>query len=158
MTNKSMRAFYVKCALVVIAFGFFATQVAFMGRGEGYSMEPTLSNDSVVFGNKFDSTYKAGDIIVTYPLKSWSSEYGVIKRIVAGAGDVVVVDGINLYINGTLIDNSIMEPGYPHKEYTLAEDEFFLVGDNRSNSLDSRAKGPIKASDIEAKILFWLNF
>ena len=158
MMNQNMRIFYVKCALAVLVVVTFVTQVAFASRGEGYSMQPTLSNDSMVFGIRIIAEYKVGDIVATSPLENWDSEVGVIKRVVAGPGDVVVVDGINLFVNGELIDASVMRPGYPYKEYNLAEDEYFLVGDNRAHSLDSRSRGTVRRSDIDAKILYWLNF
>lgn len=157
MKNKSMNAFYVKCVLVVAAYFIFITQVAFICEGYGQSMSPTLSSNSILFGTRIVSEYRVGDIVSTKVIPSWEVELGVIKRVVGAPGDVVVVDGINLYVNGTLIDASVMKPGYPYKEYVLGEDEYFLVGDNRSHSLDSRANGPVNKSYIEAKILYWIN-
>lgn len=157
MKNKSMNAFYVKCVLVVAAYFIFITQIAYIGHGQGQSMLPTLSNSSVVFGSRIVTAYNSGDIVATKKIPNWGYDVGVTKRIVGVPGDVVVVDGINLYVNGILIDSSVMKPGYPYKEYVLGEDEYFLVGDNRSHSLDSRANGPVNKSYFEAKILFWIN-
>ena len=157
MKNKSMSAFYVKCVLVVVAYFIFVTQIAYFSRGYGQSMLPTLSSNSILIGSRIVAGYNTGDIVTTKKLPNWGFEAGVVKRIVGVPGDVVVVDGVDLYVNGILIDASVMKPGYPYKEYILGEDEYFLVGDNRSNSLDSRAKGPVKESYIKAKILYWIN-
>lgn len=153
-----MLAFDIKCAIFVIAVIVFFTQIGFVVRGTGRSMSPTLSNNSVVFGLRTFSTFDRNDVIATGAIKDWPVDFGVVKRVIGVPGDIVVVDGINLYVNGELVDNSIMKPGYPYKEYTLAEDQYFIVGDNRAGSLDSRAKGPIQKSDIKAKILYWINF
>lgn len=153
-----MFIFYVKCALFVLALFFLVTEVVLVGKGEGVSMNPTLFGKTVVFGNRLDKNYQVEDIVTTYPLERWGNTTGVIKRIVAMPGDSVIVDGISLYVNDNLIDASVMKPGYPYKEYKLGSDEYFIVGDNRSHSLDSRAFGPITFSDIESKITFWINY
>lgn len=153
-----MFVFYVKCVLFVLVLFYIVTEVIVVVRGEGYSMQPTLSNDTVLFGIRLDKNFKVGDIVFTYPLECWDIKVGVVKRIVAEPGDVVVVDGINLYVNNYLIDASLMKPGYPYREYKMGSDEFFIVGDNRAFSFDSRANGPISFDDIESKVYFWINF
>ena len=126
-------------------------------RGVGESMQPTMSNRNISVGFNLATKFEIGDII-TFKPKTWNTEDQMTKRVVATKGDTVVVNGVNLYINGALVDDSAMAPGYAYEEYVLADDELFVLGDNRGYSVDSRAQGPIKEEDVISKILFWIDY
>lgn len=81
----------------------------------------------------------------------------VIGRVVAREGDTVnITDGGKLYVNGTEQTGEIAFPTNPGKQtypYTVPEGCVFLLGDYRTQTLDSRDFGPVKVSDIKAKVV-----
>lgn len=135
----------VAIALVIRTFLFEFVRV------DGQSMAETLQNSERMFVTKLD--YWTGNpdrfdvVICHYPDRGWTD---FVKRVVGLPGDTVAM------LNGTLLVNgkSVDEPYITHKAnynmspYTLAEDEYFVLGDNRSNSNDSHIIGPLKRSQI----------
>ena len=136
---------------LVITFVGQRTQVS------GSSMETTLSDEDNLIVDKISYRFsepKRFDIIV-FPLEYEEDTY-YIKRIIGMPGERVQIDGEgNIYIDGEVLEESygreIMEsPGRAWEEITLAEDEYFVLGDNRNHSSDSRdpSVGNIKRKDI----------
>lgn len=130
----------------------------------GVSMEPALYNGQEVLVNRFIykiSTPKRGDIIVFLPNGNENAHY-YLKRVVGLPGErVQIIDGY-VYINGELLaeDESydkIADPGIADGEILLKNDEFFVLGDNRNNSEDSRSGniGAVSKSTIAGKA--WLH-
>ena len=83
-----------------------------------------------------------------------------VKRIVAIAGDTVEIrDGV-LYVNGEpeqttkAVGITLPEEGIVEYPYVVPEGSFFLVGDNREGSVDSRSFGALPASSIRGKLIF----
>jgi signal peptidase I len=82
----------------------------------------------------------------------------LIKRVIATAGDTIDIHDGKVYINGEMIEETYikgitrsMSFNYP---LTLKDGEFFVMGDNRENSSDSRSFGPIKRENIEGRAMF----
>lgn len=136
---------------LVITFVGQRTQVS------GSSMETTLSDEDNLIVDKISYRFsepKRFDIIV-FPFEYEEDTY-YIKRIIGMPGERVQIDGEgNIYIDGEVLEESygreIMEsPGRAWEEITLAEDEYFVLGDNRNHSSDSRdpSVGNIKRKDI----------
>lgn len=132
----------------------------------GVSMEPALENGQEVLVNRF--LYKLfsperGDIIAFLPNGNQNSHY-YLKRIVALPGETVqIVEGY-VYINGQLLEeddtyDKIAEPGIAENEIVLGTDEYFVLGDNRNNSEDSRSGniGAVKKETITGKAWFHLG-
>lgn len=131
----------------------------------GNSMENTLKDGETVLVNRF--TYnltdpKAGDVIVFLPNGNEKSHY-YVKRVVAVPGDTVQIrDGV-LYVNGEMFDEedteAIKNPGVAEEEITVGEGEFFVLGDNRNSSEDSRYAniGNIKKEYIVGKAWFYID-
>lgn len=132
----------------------------------GVSMEPALYNGQEVFINRF--IYKLlsprrGDIIAFLPNGNKNSHH-YLKRVVGLPGErVQVIDGY-VYIDGELLDegdvyDKILDPGIAENEITLGIDEYFVLGDNRNNSEDSRSGniGPVKKDTIAGKAWFHLS-
>lgn len=126
----------------------------------GQSMAPTLENGEDILVNRF--TYKVtqpkvNDIVVFLPNGNAKSHY-YVKRVVAVPGDKVQIkDGV-LYVNGKQTEKSsdydkIQDAGLANEEITIGEDEYFVLGDNRNNSEDSRYAniGNVKKSYIIGK-------
>ena len=83
-----------------------------------------------------------------------------IKRVIAIEGDVIKADQGVVYVNGEAIDEPYLPEGTQTSDFgrvTIAQDEIFVMGDNRANSDDSRAFGPIPEDSVvgEALILIW---
>ena len=103
---------------------------------------------------------KANDIIVFLPNGNEKSHY-YVKRVVAVPGDTVLIKDGALYVNDKLFDEevevaSMEDAGLAAEEITLGADEFFVLGDNRNNSEDSRYAniGNIKKEHIIGKAWF----
>lgn len=141
--------------------------VKFVGertRVNGDSMESTLSDGDNLIVNKV--TYRFSDPkrfdIVVFPFKYANQTY-YIKRIIGLPGETIRIDNQgNIYINGEILKESygtevIREPGLAAEEITLGEDEYFVLGDNRNKSVDSRdpSVGTVKKSSIIGKA--WLR-
>lgn len=128
----------------------------------GNSMESTLSDGSVVLVNRFVYNIKepkAGDVIVFLPNGNEKSHY-YIKRVIGVPGDKVQIKNGLLYVNGELYDvedtEAIKNAGLAEDEITVGEDEYFVLGDNRNSSEDSRYAniGNIKKEYIQGKAWF----
>jgi signal peptidase I len=131
---------------------------------DGQSMEPTLHDQEYVFVFKAAYLFSApqrGDIIVfQYPL---NPRENYIKRIIAVPGDVISIVGQTITVNGiTLhepyINRTNMDNPYPSIEKRLVgPDEYFVLGDNRGNSSDSRQWGFVPRNNILGKALciYW---
>ncbi len=120
----------------------------------GDSMSPTLENDEIVLLMK-SKDFERGDIVGFY----YQGKI-LLKRVIALPGDIVVIDADgNVYVNEELLE----EPYLSEKSlgdcdlefpFTVPQTEYFVLGDRRSNSVDSRntAIGTIKADAIIGKV------
>ena len=97
------------------------------------------------------------DVIVFYPHGRDSADY-YIKRIIGLPGETVQIKGKDIYIDGEKLEENfgkdpITEPGMAEDPIKLGEDEFFVLGDNRTVSEDSRYEevGPVKRENIEGR-------
>lgn len=114
----------------------------------GSSMENTLHNKDHLILEKISYRFhepKRYDIIVFRPYQDQKDLY-YIKRIIGLPGESVQIIGSNIYINGKILNeqygnDTIIDAGIAAEKIELAEDEYFLLGDNRNNSKDSRDSG-----------------
>jgi signal peptidase I len=126
---------------------------------EGTSMMPSLDDQERIFINKFVyriEPIQRGDIVVfRYPRDPAKS---FIKRVIGVAGDHVrIVDG-RVYLNGKLLVEDYVPRIYrddrSYADVLVPPDSYFLLGDHRSLSNDSRDFGPVDASYIYGKAVF----
>lgn len=131
---------------------------------EGESMEPAFQTKDYLITEKVSFRFRPpqrGEIIIFNPPDRTSENY--IKRIIGLPGDQVAIKDGNIYINNEKIIepylNSIDKTLVSQKEgYTtvLKDDEYFVMGDNRSHSRDSREIGSIPKQNIVSRVWFRL--
>ena len=125
------------------------------------SMEPTiLIKDRVLVDKMFYrfSDLERGDVIVFWPPSTISAEYPFIKRIIGLPGETVRIQNSQVYVN----DNPIHE-NYARKWYgsfgpvIVPQGKYFVMGDNRGDSIDSRTWGFVDQSSIigKADLIVW---
>jgi signal peptidase I len=132
----------------------------------GQSMSGTLEGGDEILVNRFVykvTNPKANDIIVFLPNGNEKSHY-YVKRVVAVPGDTVLIENGILYVNGEAFEEETEVPrmedaGLAAEELTLGSDEYFVLGDNRNNSEDSRYAniGMIKKDYIIGKTWFRIS-
>ena len=128
----------------------------------GQSMEPSLYNkDKLLLSatSYIFSEPKRGDIVVVKPNKI-NIDY-IIKRVIAIPGDTVEIKDNIIYVNDVAIEEPYVKEQMitaDIEKFKLSNNEYFICGDNRNNSLDSRSEilGPITEDEIFGKII--VNF
>lgn len=146
---KEVIPYIVIVVVVVLIRTFIITPV----RVDGDSMKNTLKNGDILLLYKLSSIDR-NDIIV---LDEEKDNEKIIKRVIGLPGETVAIKKGKIYINDKVIDDE-----YAYGEtsdfdkVTLADDEYFILGDNRLISKDSRYFGPIKDNEIKGKIVFRL--
>lgn len=147
MTNETIKGIkeWVIYAVIVIAVSLFI--VTFIGQRtvvDGNSMNDTLQNGDNLVVDKL--TYRFSDIdrfdIVVFRYHNDKNLF-YIKRIIGLPGETVQISGDDIYINGELLEENygkeaMDSPGRAYEPITLGEDEYFVLGDNRNDSSDSR--------------------
>ncbi len=126
----------------------------------GNSMHPTYKNGEYLMANKITyniSKPKRGDVIIF----KYSDTQDFIKRVIGLPGDTVMIKDGDIYINGSLLDESdylsdtIYTTGGDYikegQSITVPDGQYFVCGDNRPHSSDSRTFGPIELGQIKAK-------
>lgn len=151
----------------ILLIKFFIVSPAFV---DGPSMEPTYNDNENFIVNRFWYLFvspKRYDII---HMKSSDNDHYVIKRVIGLPGEVVHIKGGKIYVQPLeeyrkkeprLVEETYLAESTvtrPHKDisethYFVQEGEYFVVGDNRPNSIDSRAYGPITRSFILGKVI-----
>ena len=146
---KEIIPYIVIVLVVVLIRTFIITPV----RVDGDSMNNTLKNGDILLLYKLGSINRL-DIIV---LDEEKDNEKIIKRVIGLPGETVAIKKGKIYINDKVIDD---EYAYgetsDYDKVTLEDDEYFILGDNRLISKDSRYFGPIKENEIKGKIVFRL--
>ena len=140
-------------AIVVMIFLYQPVKV------EGTSMNPLLSDQERIFINKFVYRFEPierGDVVVFwYPLDRSKS---FIKRVVGLPGETIEIRDGHLYINGEELADQYVPAGYidssNYGPREIPPGEYFVMGDHRDSSNDSRVFGPVPRSFIYGKAVF----
>ena len=153
--GEVLLAFVVGC-MVVWFFGYTLSNV-------GESMEPTLKSGDRVLINRLVYEIKSpsyGDLIVFKPNGNQNAHYH-IKRVVGKPGDTITIKSGRVFVNGELLNETVQtanmqDAGLAEEGVKLGADEYFVLGDNRNNSEDSRSAniGNVKKEDILGQAWF----
>lgn len=166
LNSRTIREIFIWTFEILIVIGFATVLVFCLGQKTsviGQSMEPALSNADTVLINKFIYTVtapKRGDVVVFKPNGNENSHY-FVKRVIGLPGERIQIKNGKIYIDGTaLIEKEdfpeLKEAGIAEEELILENDEYFVLGDNRNNSEDSRMAniGNVSKKDISGKAWF----
>ncbi len=147
--------------IIVICVVLFRTFIATPVVVDGPSMDPTLKNGQLLILEKIDKNYKRMDIVIV-KTKIDGSKERLVKRIIGLPGEIIEYKHDKLYVNGKIVkdqfssitDRFSIEEIYNTKK--IPEGYYFVMGDNRNVSLDSRDKrvGFIKKNEIVGKAVF----
>ncbi len=170
LKNNTLISFIVVIliALLIRTFVFAPVSV------KGNSMEPNFSHGDIVFINKLAYLFsepEKDDIVICEYTTSKMKEQNIIKRVIGTPGDTINFEEsikddeyyLDLYINDEYIkEDYILEPnsqkGNTEYPYTVPENSYFVMGDNRNASSDSREQeiGAIPKENIEGKVVLRL--
>lgn len=163
--NKVLREIISNLIFLLVVFGLtflFITFIAQRTEVSGQSMEPTLQDHDSLLVDKISYRFtdpKRFEIII-FPYKYGNDQY-FIKRVIGLPGETVRVDAEGkIYINDEILYEDygaeiIQDPGRAIDGVTLGPDEYFVMGDNRNHSMDSRevSVGNIHKKDILGRAL-----
>lgn len=155
-----IKTFLICLIAVTLLTNFVAKPV----RVDGRSMYPTLEDGEIgvmnVFSAKFQDIERY-DVVVVY---NEEKNENWVKRVIGLPGDTVYAKDDVVYVNGLALDEPYLNTDYVKQirsrgdlftqdfdKVTLGKDEYFLMGDNRIVSYDSRRVGPFKRKDIRGK-------
>ena len=139
----------------VLLYFLFQNFVVSLGFLREQSMLPTMHEGETFLVNKYIYHLRApqrGEIIVLQTFSETEDQY--VKRVVAVPGDTLAIRDGQVWLNGRKLNELYIEgPTLPNRAaIVLEEDTFFVMGDNRPHSIDSRKFGPIRKKDIRGMI------
>ncbi|HWE50397.1 MAG TPA: signal peptidase I [Bryobacteraceae bacterium] len=152
-------AFSVLIAVVLIVFIYQPVKV------EGTSMLPTLSDTDRIFINKFTYRFGLGDIERGDTVVFWfpdDTTKSYIKRVIGLPGDLVRIDEGRVYVNDHPLAEGYVEEDFKdqiswppsHRDRLVPRDRYFVLGDHRNSSSDSRSWGYVPRENIYGKAVF----
>lgn len=151
----------------VIAMAMFVVLYQFVGQPHivnGSSMEPNFHNKEYLLTDKVSYRFhepNRGDVIIFhYPL---NPELDYIKRVIALPNEEITLKAGYVYVNGRRLDEAYLAPGtitsghsflYEGQSLVLKQNEYFVMGDNRGSSSDSREWGTVPRENIIGPTFF----
>jgi len=159
--RKENVSFAIYLVVVVVVCLLFVRFIATKSVVHGSSMEPTLQNKNNLVMERVSYYFREPeryDIVIFNTTKA--REKRLIKRVIGLPGETVEIRDGSVYINGALLASDVYaKNGYTSAmgAVTLGENEYFVLGDNRDDSLDSRIIGAVPREDIigRAMMRFW---
>ena len=131
---------------------------------QGHSMEPSFHDQELVLVDKWTYLFHQptrGDVVVFVAPPQPDQDY--IKRVVGVPGDFVTVQGTQVYVNGKLLQETYVKPynqGNQYPSFTnrvIPPNDYFVLGDNRAGSYDSRGWGCVPRANIIGRVglIYW---
>lgn len=154
-TNKleKILKFWTPIIISIMICIFLKTMVFTLVSVDGKSMYPTYSGNEILFVTKLDKTYTKGDIVIFDSFDEQNREY--IKRVIGCPNDHLTINNGYVYVNNEKIQEDYLEKKGTTSgniDLIVPEGEYFVLGDNRRNSSDSRILGTIKKENIKGKV------
>ena len=144
---------FVISLLVVIPTRLYIVS-PFVASGE--TMSPTYNEGDYLLINKFSKDFSRGDVVVFRYEKQLGTFF--IKRIIGLPLEKVEIKDGKVFINGQVLnENYYSGETAGDTLITLGQDQYFVLGDNRNKSFDSRSFGPIAKSSIEGKVFYRIS-
>jgi signal peptidase I len=159
-TSNSHLRLWMRDVLISVAASFMIITFLYQPvRVEGTSMQPELRDQDRLFINKFAYRFEnisRGDVVVFHYPRDPEKSY--IKRVIALPGDSLRIDDGRVYVNGQRIEEPYVPKRYRDgrsmPEIVVPQGEYFVMGDHRSISSDSRDFGPVDRDLIYGKAAF----
>ena len=152
--DMSWGSFFTLLFLIVV----FRIYVLEPHNVSGSSMDNTFKDGDYVLVDKLTYRFqnpKAGDVIVFNPPAAIENKNRFIKRVIATPGQSIEIKENNTYIDGKLIPENFVSyrSNKTSTSTLLADNQYFVMGDNRYVSYDSRYWGPITKDEIQGRVL-----
>ena len=167
LIKSGINFFFDFLETIVVALSVFVVIYLFLVQPhevKGSSMEPSFQNNEYIITDKISYRFaepKRGDVVIFKAPVNPDVDY--IKRIIGLSGDKVMISNGNVFINGNVIKEAYLAdttPIFPNGfmkegiEIEVPEAHYFVMGDNRPHSSDSREFGPIAEKLIIGKAIF----
>ena len=157
---KELLSLIIYIGIVVLICYFILNFVGCRSKVDGSSMNPTLEDKDNLWVDKLSYTFgdpKRFDVVIF----NYDENTTYVKRIIGLPGETVRIDqNGNIYINGKLLKENygketMLNNGRAGSDVYLGSDEYFVLGDNRNNSIDSRWSdvGNVSREDIVGKVV-----
>lgn len=160
--EKAIREIFQTALISLAIFLFVYIFLAQPHRVKGESMIPNFKDGELLLTEKVSYRFsdpKRGDVVVfAAPI---ARKVDFIKRIIGLPGETIKWQDGSIYVNGTELQESYEKlPTAGNDGYQLKEGEYFVLGDNRLSSSDSRSFGPIKKESIRGRtwLVYWPIF
>lgn len=148
---KELIPYVVILIVVVVVRTYFFTPI----KVSGPSMQPTLEGGEMMILNKIDKVERFDVVVVDIKAED------IIKRVIALPGESIACENGIIYVNGRRQDEEYSKGVTgDFSKITLGDDEYFVLGDNREDSLDSEELGPMKEEQLKGTaklVLFPFN-
>lgn len=151
MYKEWLLSIFISAILLIILYN-----LSWPMKVDGNSMENTLKSGQIVFINRLYGLVESldpGEIVVINYKEQGKKEY-IVKRIIGVAGDHIEIKNGQVIVNGELqVEKDIKETTEGNIDLYVPVNAFFVMGDNRSSSKDSRSFGCVLEKDVEGKVL-----
>lgn len=161
--GAEIRDYVISIGIAIAIALLFRSFVFARANVDGPSMKSTLKDKDVIFVEKlslYSKSIKRGEIVTFDSGNATHDTY--VKRVMGVAGDVLEIKNDKVYRNGEAVNEPYLDPGMKtlggdflavNKKYKVPEGYIFVMGDNRTVSLDSRVLGPISLKALNGHVV-----